>query len=222
LPKIYIIAGPPGVGKSTSGGSMIPEDTVILDPDQIANRYKTQGFSDYKDIGNLKFNELVKKELFSGKHFGIELNLGFETHYDFVQSLKIFNSDNTIEIILFFTDDISLCYQRAELRYRSGLHYVESEIIKEMYENTIPLLHTHFSMINSLIAVNVTSQDIPKICLKYSSADQQLIVAESLPDWAEKPIKEFVELQFKQKQLMRQSQQQVQKRIKAPGKRFRP
>jgi predicted ABC-type ATPase len=54
LAKIYIIAGPPGVGKSTSGSSVVPNGLTILDPDQIANRYKTQGFSDYKDIGNLR------------------------------------------------------------------------------------------------------------------------------------------------------------------------
>ena len=134
MPTIYFIAGPPGVGKSTSGSSFLPDDIEILDPDRIASRYKAQGFSDYKDIGNIKFNDLVKKQLFAGNDFAIELNLGFESHYDFLRSVKNFNSDNTIEVILFFTDDKKLCYQRAEQRHQEGLHYVNPETIKEMSE----------------------------------------------------------------------------------------
>ena len=96
MPDIYIIAGPPGVGKSTTGSYYIPENLIILDPDKIAQRYREQGFKDYKDIGNLRFNELVRKELFTGKDFGIEINLGFQSHYDFVKSIKNFNSEQNI------------------------------------------------------------------------------------------------------------------------------
>ena len=162
MPTIYFIADPPGVGKSTSGSSLLPDDIEILDPDQIASRYKAQGFTDYKDIGNIKFNDLIKKQLFAGNDFAIELNLGFESHYDFVRSVKSFNSDNTIEVILFFTSNIELCYQRAEQRHLEGLHYVSPETIKEMYENTIPLLHAHFSMFSRFTAVNVIWKISPK------------------------------------------------------------
>jgi predicted ABC-type ATPase len=129
LPKVYFIAGPPGVGKSTSGGSFLPGAIDILDPDRIAGRYKAQGFADYKDIGNIKFNDLVRKQLFAGNDFAIELNLGFESHYDFLKSIRSFNNDNTIEVILFFTEDIKLCYQRTEQRHQEGLHYVSPETI---------------------------------------------------------------------------------------------
>ncbi|MGF1637979.1 MAG: hypothetical protein ACFCUU_12960 [Cyclobacteriaceae bacterium] len=109
MQSIFIIAGPPGVGKSTSGSYYIPENLPILDPDQIAQRYREQGFKDYKDIGNLKFNDLVRKELISGKDFGLEINLGFESHYDFVKSIKNFNPDQIIvNVLLFHTDDIEL------------------------------------------------------------------------------------------------------------------
>lgn len=221
MPTIYFIAGPPGVGKSTSGASLLPDDIDILDPDRIASRYKAQGFADYKDIGNIKFNNLVKKQLFAGNDFAIELNLGFESHYDFVKSIKGFNSDNTIEVILFFTDDIKLCYQRAEQRHLEGLHYVSPETIKEMYENTMPLLHAHFSMFSSLIAVNVSGDDVPEICLKFTAADRELISAKNLPDWAEQSIKQFLELQFQPKQTQSLMQEQKQKRPRL-GNRFKP
>lgn len=193
MATIYIIAGPPGVGKSTSGGSVVPNDLIILDPDQIANKYKTEGFDDYKDIGNLKFNDLVKKQLFTGNDFVIELNLGFQTHYDFVKSLKSFNNENTLEVILFYTDDINLCYQRAQIRYQSGLHYVDPNIIEQMYENTMPLLLKHISLVSKIIAVDVTGYDIPNICFEFNEATNQLVIKDNLPNWTKRELIPFLE-----------------------------
>lgn len=61
LAKIFIISGPPGIGKSTSGSYFVPENLTIIDPDQIAQRYREQGFQDYKDIGNLNSATLLKE-----------------------------------------------------------------------------------------------------------------------------------------------------------------
>lgn len=49
---------------------------------------------DYKDIGNMRFQELV-----SNKDFSIELNLGFQSHYDLLKKMKAFNPENRIEVI---------------------------------------------------------------------------------------------------------------------------
>ncbi|QJD96145.1 hypothetical protein HH214_09805 [Mucilaginibacter robiniae] len=91
MAKIYVIAGPPGVGKSTSGSALVPDGIPILDLDLIADRYKKQGFTTYQGIANLSFQDLVRKELIAGRDFAIELNLGDEQHYDYVKSLKGFS-----------------------------------------------------------------------------------------------------------------------------------
>jgi predicted ABC-type ATPase len=195
LAQIFIIAGPPGIGKSSAGFYFIPEGLAVLDPDQIADRYKKQGFTDYKDIGNLKFNELVKKELFAGNSFAIELNLGYQSHYDFLKSLKNFNKDNSIEVILFYTDDIDLCIKRAEIRHQSGLHLVSTDTINEMYYNTKPLLKENFSMLSSLTAINVTAEDLPEVVLFYHVKDGQLNLPENAPDWLKNDLKVFLEFE---------------------------
>ena len=197
MAQIFIIAGPPGIGKSSAGYYFIPENLIILDPDQIANRYKIQGFSDYKDIGHIKFNELLKKELFKGNDFAIELNLGFQSHYDFIKSVKSFNSDNTIDVVLFHTDDIDLCFQRAKIRHQSGLHLVDPDTIREMYQNTIPLLLANFPLISSLLAINVSAEDLPKICLEYRKAEKQLVIVNQQPGWSNSALKAFLKAQVK-------------------------
>lgn len=164
---------------------------------------KPKGFSDYKDIGNLRFNELVRKELFKGEDFVIELNLGYQNHYDFITSTKNFNTDNTIDVVLFHTDTISLCLQRAERRYQSGLHLVKPDTIQEMYQNTIPLLMANFPLVSTLVAVNVTPEDLPKICLEYSKSENTLILEDQQPKWIEDNLLNFLELQVKQSQSLK-------------------
>jgi len=72
MSSIYVIAGPPGIGKSTSGNLFIPDNVDILDADMIAQRYKEQGFQDYKDIGNIRYQDMVRRSLVSGKDFAID------------------------------------------------------------------------------------------------------------------------------------------------------
>lgn len=45
--NIYIIAGPPGIGKSTVGYRFVPTDVSIIDQDLAAYHYRKDGFVDY-------------------------------------------------------------------------------------------------------------------------------------------------------------------------------
>lgn len=47
MSHIYIIAGPPGVGKSTRGNEFIDPEVEILNEDEVRHRYKNKGYADY-------------------------------------------------------------------------------------------------------------------------------------------------------------------------------
>ncbi len=183
MARIYIIAGPPGIGKSTSGYDFIPDDIDILDADMISHRYKEQGFTDYKNIGNIRYQDMVRRALFSGNDFAIELNLGFQSHYDFIKQLKNFNAENIFHFILFFTDDIDICLNRAKQRFISGRHLVSPEVVIEMYNNTFPLLAANFKLSDMLTLVDVSASGVPKICGEWDSYSGKLRLAETLPKW---------------------------------------
>jgi predicted ABC-type ATPase len=157
--KIYLIAGPPGVGKSTNGVDFIPVGTPVVDQDLAAYQYKKQGFADYQDLASLRTGQTIREHLFAYEDFAFELNLGFVSHYDYLRSLAAVNPANKIELILFFTDDITLCLNRAASRHRSGGHLVKPEVVEEMYRNTIPLLLANQILFDRvrLIDVNGTS-----------------------------------------------------------------
>lgn len=139
--NIYFIAGPPGIGKSTYGREFIPVQIPIIDHDLAAYQYKKKGFSDYAELASLKANEFVKNCLEERKDFALELNLGYQSHYDYLKSISL-NKFVQIHLILFFTDDQNLCILRAAIRHKNGGHLVSSNVIIEMYKNTLPLLNS--------------------------------------------------------------------------------
>lgn len=169
--NIYIIAGPPGIGKSTSGKEYIPENTTVIDHDLAAYQYKKEGFVDYKELGIMSGNQQIKSCLFTNEDFALELNLGFQSHYDYLKSLAYFDHSNKVNLILFFTESENLCLDRAEGRYKNGGHLVEPSIVKEMYKNTIPLLLENLKIFRTFTFVDIKSKSI------------QLVNKENLPNW---------------------------------------
>jgi predicted ABC-type ATPase len=163
--NIYIIAGPPGVGKSTSSLRFIPSNVTIIDQDLAAYQYRKEGFADYKHLASLNSNEKIKSYLFEDKSFALELNLGFQSHYDYLKSIAYFNPENKIHLILYFTDMVSLCIKRADFRYKNGGHLVEAAIVTEMYENTIPLLKSHIDIFTTKSFIDVTEEFVNPVTL---------------------------------------------------------
>ncbi|TAE32517.1 MAG: hypothetical protein EAZ91_04135 [Cytophagales bacterium] len=170
---IYVIAGPPGIGKSTSGSSFIPLGTPIIDQDLAGYQYKKQGFADYQDLASLRSNAQVRDFLFAQQPFALELNLGFESHYSYLKSIAYFNPANQVHLFLFYTDHVALCLDRASLRYINGGHEVKPEVVQEMYANTFPLFEKHKQLFQAVRLVDV-NEDSPIECHRRM---------EQLPDW---------------------------------------
>ncbi|GAB4042861.1 hypothetical protein [Spirosoma litoris] len=153
--NIYVIAGPPGIGKSTSGKNFIPRKIPIIDQDLAGYQYKKQGFSDYRDLASLSTQQKIRDHLFAKKSFALELNLGFPSHYEYLKSIAGFDSSNQIHLLLFFTDNLALCIDRAKVRHLSGGHEVKLEIIQEMYNSTMPLFEQNKQIFSSVRLIDV-------------------------------------------------------------------
>jgi 2-phosphoglycerate kinase len=78
--NIYLIAGPPGIGKSSSSFDYVPNGLSIIDQDLAAYQYRKEGFLDYQQLATLGVNQKIKNHLFEQKDFVLELNLGFQSH----------------------------------------------------------------------------------------------------------------------------------------------
>jgi predicted ABC-type ATPase len=148
----------------------------------MAFKYRTQGYPDYKEQAIFRLTQVIRSKLIRNEDFVLELNLGFPEHYDYVLSAKKFNSNNSLHLILFHTDDLGMCIERARFRYESGRHYVKPETIQAMYANTIPLLKTNFEEVDSVQFIDV-SRDGPALVAAYERLENKLELLESKCKW---------------------------------------
>ncbi len=180
---IYIIAGPPGVGKSTNGFDFIPEHLDIINEDDTRLRYKAKGFVDYNEYSIFRVRDIIRKKLIRQEDFALELNLGFQNQYDYVISLKKFSSGIKLHVVLFFTDDLYLCLDRARERHLAGLHLVEPETVTNMYNNTMSLLADNFPIIDDLLLIDVNPNNTVTPVAHYERNINRLTESFLNPDW---------------------------------------
>ncbi|MBO0938421.1 hypothetical protein J2I47_17855 [Fibrella sp. HMF5335] len=183
MASTYIIAGPPGIGKSWNGHYFVNPQVGILNHDYIALRYKNAGVEDFQRIASQKAKEFVTSKLTNKLNFGLELNLGFDNHYSVIHDIRQRDPFRTITVILFYTDDLLLCLDRARVRQLAGGHDVEPSIIEAMYHNIFPLLAKYKYLIDRLQLVNVRAKTVELIYSHRFSSPEPEFIAEKLPVW---------------------------------------
>lgn len=164
--NIYLIVGPFGVGKSTNAKKLIPKKALIIDQDLAGYQYKKLGFGNYRDLASLSTNHKIREKLFGNEDFALELNLGFASHYDYLKSIASAATNKKIHLLLFFTDRLEFCLDRAAKRFASGGHEVKPEIITEMYQNTFPLFEQNKYLFHSVRLIDVTDKAIRPLTRK--------------------------------------------------------
>lgn len=183
MPILYIIAGPPGVGKSTNSEDIVSPSILILNHDKLNAEYKYRQVIDYKERANLRANVFIKESLLQKVDFGVELNLGSDGHYDFLRWVKKFQPHYYIHVILFFANDLQLCLDRALLREQAGGHSVEPAVIKRMYQNTLGLLRQNIALVTHLQLIDVTYNRTELVYSGYYPAKITEFTHVALPYW---------------------------------------
>ena len=193
-PILYVVAGPPGVGKSTNGEVFVPYPVKVLNHDGIEAEYKKSNIPDYAKRANEKMWSSIHENIALGIDFGIELNLGTEDQYGLLRRTHNYCTHYQVHMLLFFTDIYSLCTNRAEVRARAGGHEVEPLIIQDMLFNTIGLLRKNIASIDHLTFIDVTYNSVELVYSGYYPTRNHEFVSDVLPNWV---TTNFPEISFK-------------------------
>lgn len=181
MATIYVITGPPHIGKSTCGQYFIPEGIKILDPDLFVQSYAALGLK----YGYRRFEEQLLLLLSNDEDFAVEINIVNKTHLQMLQDIKALYPENRIEMIFFYTDNMQICHARSKAKKSTSCDS-SADKITHLYIHTIPLVKRHLNLFFSVKGVDISENDmVPETVFKYQDGVSEIEVSTHLPIWAQ-------------------------------------
>lgn len=166
MPKLFIISGCNGAGKTTASYTILPEMlscNEFVNADEIA-----KGLSPFTPervavtAGRIMI-ERVRDLMESGKDFAIETTLAARTHLNVIKEAH--NRGYTVTLLYFWLNMPSLAIERVRLRVASGGHDVSEEKIRRRYDWGIKnLFSLYIPVCEYWIIIDNSNNPIEIIC----------------------------------------------------------
>jgi len=199
-PVLYVIAGPNGIGKTSSDYDFVPTNIPVINSDEIAAEIKRSGQSiiNTQEVANGKASELMDTYLNQKVSFGFETNLcDVETWKSLLEIQKL---GYLIEVIYISTSDLEVLNSRIESRVQLGGHFVLPEVVRERYMAGLNLLNHYFDKPDKL---QLFDNSVAMELVAEIAKGQALHVAEKLPEWV---------LQYLGKRFLKEGESEVKAR----------
>jgi len=191
-PKMIIVAGPPGSGKSTA----FPVKDFGLDYFNADDRAAELNGGSYQDISpairnvvNKEYEQFVLKHIQSNKSFAIETTL--RTEITFRQALEARQAGFQIEMIYLTAGDLNTCLTRVIARGLSGGHSAPVEQLKKIYRASLKNLPRAIRDIDNIrIYDNSFAGKPPELVLEAQFGQPKYMLT-PLPEWLSESMKEI-------------------------------
>ncbi len=176
-PKLYIIAGCNGAGKTTASMSVLPE---ILDCREFVNADEiAKGLSPFKpeevaiDAGRIMLQR-IDRLLSEQETFAIETTLSTRSYKKLVERVKRLGYE--VILLFFWLPSPEMAQQRVALRVASGGHNIPTEVIHRRYWLGIENLFSIFVPIVDRWSLYDNSVDLQIIVDRNVTIDQDLLL----------------------------------------------
>lgn len=184
-PVIYVIAGPNGIGKTTSDFDLVPGNIPVINSDEIAYQVKNSGLLNVntQEFANREAVRLMNEYLQTRSSFAIETNLADPDTWKFLIGIQ--TSGYLLHIIYISTSNLDVLNSRIEERYKLGGHFVRPDIVKERYLSGLNLLNHYYTKPDKLQLFDnsVTMQLVAEL-----SRGEVLHLIEVFPSWVTKHL----------------------------------
>ena len=199
MPVLYVIAGPNGIGKTTSSYDLVPTNIPIINSDEIAKEVRNSGVlasnANTQEYANNEANRLIQEHLKRQVSFAMETNLADGDTWKFL--IEVQKTGYQLHVIYVSTDDLEVLNCRIEGRVKQGDHYVRPDIVKERYLNGLGLLKHYFKIPNHL---QLFDNSVASLLVAEIEFGQIISKNQSLPAWVLTYFGEYFEEQ-KEKQI---------------------
>lgn len=145
-PQLYVVAGPNGIGKTTSVFDLIPAKITFINSDEIAATVRNSGSitANTQEYSNREAIRLMNEYLHQRSSFAIETNLADVDTWKFLMETQ--KTGYYLKLVYLSTDYPDLLNARIEKRVLAGEHYVRPDIVEERYINSLHLLNHYFKI----------------------------------------------------------------------------
>ncbi len=188
-PELYVIAGPNGIGKTTSAFDLIPANIPIINSDEIAAAIRDAGLlnTNTHEYSNREANRLMAEYLQQRTSFAFETNLADLDTWKFL--IETQKTGYVINLIYLSTDYLHLLNARIDQRVLAGEHYVRPDVVEERYVNSLHLLN-HYFKIPDHIQLFDNSKSLELFV--EAKRGEILRLENPLPDWIQNHLSEHL------------------------------
>ena len=182
---LYIIAGPNGIGKTTSAFDIIPQNIPIISSDEIIKQVKAAELvkTNTQEYSNREAQLLVQQHLGKRVTFAIETNLSDEETWKFLKGVKKLGYQ--LHLVYLSTDNLELLNSRIYERSLRGEHFVRPDIVEERYFLSLKLLNYYYKIPNVIQLIDNSEALKPIALIKDGKLES---AADKLPDWFTKHL----------------------------------
>jgi predicted ABC-type ATPase len=180
MPTIFVIAGPNGIGKTTSFYDFLPSNIPVINSDEIAKEARSKELisSNTQEYSNREASRLIDEQINVRSSFAIETNLADVETWKFLIKLRELGYE--LHIVYISTDEVKLLNDRINERVLLGDHYVRPDIVEQRYVSGLKLLSHYFSYPDVLKLFDNSS--VMTQIAEFRNGGI-VTIAEQLPDW---------------------------------------
>lgn len=167
MPKLYIIAGCNGAGKTTASYTVLPEVLgcrEFVNADEIAHGLSPFNPSSVAIEAGRLMLQRMDDLLHDGADFAFETTLATRSYVKFIESAHA--KGYFVMLLYFWLPSPELAIERVALRVQQGGHHIPSDIVRRRYWNSLHNLTTLYTPICDLWAIydnNAADEKIRKI-----------------------------------------------------------
>ena len=188
MPILFVIAGPNGIGKTTSSYDLLPANTSIINSDEIAKEIRSTTIStiNLQEYINQEAVRLMEELRSKQSSFAIETNLADVDTWKFVLNMQ--QTGYKLHVLFLSTNNLEILNSRIKERTLLGDHFVRPDIVEERYLSSLNLLNHYFEKADKLQLFDNSKSPELIAEITFGKIDYQI---KTLPDWVTKYLNKY-------------------------------
>lgn len=179
-PFFYVVAGPNGVGKSTTAFQYLPSGVELINSDDIARQFRLEQVHQevVQRLTNDESVRRIQQHLRKREAFAVETNLHEEETWHYFLAMQ--RAGYELRLIFLCTSDLTTLNNRVINRHLQGGHFVREDVVRGRYEAGLILLNHFFNEPDTLTLID-SSNRLEITCQRVDN--QAIIQLQTLPTW---------------------------------------